>query len=157
MSNVIFVAQTHQCILFCTKPCNTIHTTTISIAAAHLIYPMCEYQDFIVMHGFVYADNSHDWINNLSANCPDITLHWRHNVHDSVSNHQPRDCLFNRLFTRRSKKTSKLRVAGLCARNTPGTGEFPAQMASIAENVSIWWRHHERLDCILYFQSLIIV
>ena len=24
----------------------------------------------------------------------------------------------------------------------PGTGEFPAQMASYAENVSIWWRHH---------------
>ena len=24
-----------------------------------------------------------------------------------------------------------------------GTGEFPAQRASIAENVSIWWRHHE--------------
>ena len=24
----------------------------------------------------------------------------------------------------------------------PGTGEFPAQMASIEENVSIWWRHH---------------
>ena len=23
------------------------------------------------------------------------------------------------------------------------TGEFPAQMASNAENVSIWWRHHE--------------
>ena len=23
-----------------------------------------------------------------------------------------------------------------------GTGEFPAQMASDAENVSIWWRHH---------------
>ena len=22
-------------------------------------------------------------------------------------------------------------------------GEFPAQMASNAENVSIWWRHHE--------------
>ena len=26
---------------------------------------------------------------------------------------------------------------------SPGTGEFPAQMASNAENVSIWWRHHE--------------
>ena len=25
-----------------------------------------------------------------------------------------------------------------------GTGEFPAQMASNAENVSIWWRHHVR-------------
>ena len=23
------------------------------------------------------------------------------------------------------------------------TGEFPAQMASYAENVTIWWRHHE--------------
>ena len=29
----------------------------------------------------------------------------------------------------------------LCG-NSPGTGEFPAQMASNAENVSIWWRHH---------------
>ena len=40
------------------------------------------------------------------------------------------------------KKTSKLRVTGLCAGNSPGTGEFPAQRASYAENVSIWWRHH---------------
>ena len=29
---------------------------------------------------------------------------------------------------------------GLCG-NSPVTGEFPAQRASIAENVSIWWRH----------------
>ena len=71
------------------------------------------------------------------------TLQWRHNGHDSVSNHQPGDCLLNRLFNRRSKKTSKLRVTGLCAGNSSGTGEFPAQMASNAENVSIWWRHHE--------------
>ena len=26
--------------------------------------------------------------------------------------------------------------------NSPGTCELPAQMASNAENVSIWWRHH---------------
>ena len=26
--------------------------------------------------------------------------------------------------------------------NSPGTGEFPAQMVSNTENVSIWWRHH---------------
>ena len=69
-------------------------------------------------------------------------LRWRHNGPDSVSNHQPHDCLLNRLFRRRSKKTSKLRVTGLCVGNSPGTGEFPAQMASNAENVSIWWRHH---------------
>ena len=51
--------------------------------------------------------------------------------------------LINRLFRHRSKKTLKLRVTGLCVANSPGTGEIPAQMASNAENVSIfWWRHH---------------
>ena len=71
------------------------------------------------------------------------TLRWRHNGHDCVSNHQPRHCLLNRLFERSSKKTSKLRVTGLCVGNSPGTGEFPAQRASYAKNVSIWWRHHD--------------
>ena len=71
-----------------------------------------------------------------------MALHWRHNERDGASNHQPHDCLLNRLFRCRSKKTSKLRVTGLCAGNSPVTGEFPAQMASNAENVSIWWRHH---------------
>ena len=59
-----------------------------------------------------------------------------------ISNHQPYDCLLNRLSRRRSKKTSKLRVTGLCAGNSSVTGEFLAQMTSNAENVSIWWRHH---------------
>ena len=70
------------------------------------------------------------------------SLQWRHNGRYSVSNHQPHDCLFSRLFRRRSKKTPKLRVTGLCAGNSPETGEFPAQMASITENIFIWWRHH---------------
>ena len=55
-------------------------------------------------------------------------LQWRHNGRDSVSNHQPHDCLLNGLFKRRSKKTSKPRVTGLCVGNSPGTGEFPAQV-----------------------------
>ena len=29
------------------------------------------------------------------------TLQWRHNEHDGVSNHQPHDCLLDRLFKRR--------------------------------------------------------
>ena len=73
-----------------------------------------------------------------------FSLQWRHNEQDSVSNHQPHNCLLNCLFRPGSNKTSKLRVTGLCAGNSPGTGEFPAQMASNAENVSIWWRHHVR-------------
>ena len=73
-----------------------------------------------------------------------IPLQRRYNGHSGVSNHQPHYCLLNRLFGRRSNKTSKLLVTGLCVGNSPGTGEFPAQMASNAENVSIRWRHHAR-------------
>ena len=62
-----------------------------------------------------------------------------------MSNHQPHHCLLNPLFGRRSKKTSKLRLTDRCGGNSPGTGEFPPQMASNAENVSIWWRHHDGL------------
>ena len=71
-----------------------------------------------------------------------LSLQWRHNDHDDFLNHQPYDCLLNRLFRRRSKITSKLRITDLCAGNSQVTGEFPAQRASNAENVSIWWRHH---------------
>ena len=84
-----------------------------------------------------------------------FTLHWRHNGHDGVSNHQPYGCLLNCLFRRRSKKTSKLPVTGLCAGNSPKTGEFPAQRASYAENVSIWWSHHE-MDVIWLQHSRLI-
>ena len=31
--------------------------------------------------------------------------------------------------------------------NPPVTGGFPSQRASIAENVSIWWRHHDFAAC----------
>ena len=64
------------------------------------------------------------------------SLQWRQNERGSVSNHQRPHCLLNCRFRRRSKKTSKLHVTGLCV------GEIPAQKASNAENVPIWWRHH---------------
>ena len=77
--------------------------------------------------------------NGLNA----LTLQWRHNGHDGVSNHRPRHCLLNCLFRLRSKKTSKPRVTGLYVGNSSVTGEFPAQKVSNAENLSICWRHHE--------------
>ena len=40
-------------------------------------------------------------------------LQWRHNKCDGVSNHRRLDCLLNRLFRRRSKKSSKLLVKPL--------------------------------------------
>ena len=95
------------------------------------------------------------------------TLHWHHNGHDGISNHQPHDYLLNRLFRCGSKKTSKLWgvnvqsreyrhvdtrlktgtllyftllcVTRLCAGISPVIGELPTQRASYAENVFIWW------------------
>ena len=59
------------------------------------------------------------------SNAAILSLQWRHNGHGSVSNHQPCDCLHNRLFRRRSKKTLKLGVTGLCAGNSPGPVNSP--------------------------------
>ena len=86
----------------------------------------------------------HWTVRRLTTRFCEITkpLQWRH-IEGDVSNHQSRDCLLNRLFRRWSKKTSKLRVTGLYVGNSPVTGEFPAQRASNAESVSIWWRHHD--------------
>ena len=49
----------------------------------------------------------------------------RHNGCGSVSNHQPHDCLLNRLFRRRSKKISKPRVTGLCVGEFTGDRWIP--------------------------------
>ena len=67
----------------------------------------------------LYTDNLQQ---NPSTQMP---LHWRHNDHDSVSNHQPHGCLLKRFFRRRSKKTSKVRVTGLCVGNSPGPVNSP--------------------------------
>ena len=88
----------------------------------------------------IYA--SVNWLVSSLDHVMAYPLVWRHNGRDGVSTHQPHDCLLNLSCRCRSKKTSKLRVTGLCAWNSPVAGEFPAQMASNAENVSIWWRHH---------------
>ena len=44
--------------------------------------------------------------NVLSTTCQPLCKNSSHNERDGVSNNQPRDCLLNRLFRRRSKKTS---------------------------------------------------
>ena len=64
------------------------------------------------------------------------SLHWRHNDHDGVSNHQPHGCLLQPFSQTQIKENIK------APRHGPLCGEFTAQMASNAENVSIWWRHH---------------
>ena len=70
---------------------------------------------------------------------PEITLQWRHNEGDGVSNHRRLDCLLNRLFRCRSKKTSKLRVTGLCAGNSPVTEFHYRYLFLYSTQNSRWW------------------
>ena len=84
--------------------------------------------------------------------CTGDTSQWRHNGHCGVSNHRRLHCLLNCWFRRRSKKTSKLHVTGVCVGNSPVTGEFPAQKASDAENVSMtssWVNEYCTKSCCL--------
>ena len=69
---------------------------------------------------------------------PCSTLRWRHDKRDGVSNHQPHDCLLNRLFRRRSKKNSKLLVISLYDGEFMGDRWIPRKRASDAEDVSIF-------------------
>ena len=74
------------------------------------------------------------------------SLQWRYNGRDSVSNHKTHDCLLNPLFRCRSKKTSKLRVTGLCAGKFAGVRwisqhKWPAtrKMFPFDDVIIFWW------------------
>ena len=107
------------------------HVNTLCLPPSRLCSTVLKLRSFII-----FLDISLEFV-------PMVSLQWRHKGSDGVSNHQLHDCLLNCLIWRRSKETSRLRVTGLSG-NSPMTVEFPAQMASNAENVSIWWRHHTK-------------
>ena len=69
-------------------------------------------------------------------------LPWRQNEHNHILNHRRLECLLNCLLRGTPKKTSKLRVNGMCEKNPPVTSGLTSQRANNAVNVSIWWRHH---------------
>ena len=76
-------------------------------------------------------------------------LQWRHNGHKSVSNHMPHDSVtivFSTVHSdaRQRKHQSPASLAFVCGEFTGDNISTKLLMASNAENVSIWWRHHER-------------
>ena len=87
------------------------------------------------------------WKTDMQRLCD--ALRWRHNEHDGVSNHQPYD--LERLFRCSSKKTSKLRVTGLCEGNSTVAGEFPAQRAS---NVEFFF-HLMTSSCLIWYSYML--
>ena len=84
-------------------------------------------------------------IHSGAATMVRIPLQWRHNERNGVSNHRRLDCSLNRLFRRRSERTSKLCVTALCEGNPPVTGGFPSQRVRNGKNASSWGRHHAEI------------
>ena len=120
-----------------------------------LTYPWRLYCIFGIFH--LLWKKSHWWRNFIGSFKWNMiffhqTLQWRHDELVGVSNHQRLDCLLNRLFRRRSKKTSKLRFPCLCEGNSPvTTGDrwIPRAKGKLRGNISICWRHHDisLLEC----------
>ena len=93
---------------------------------------LAKYHSFLLWHWPIHHDV--DWIGGQEIKHLS-PIQWGHNGRNSVSNHQPHDCLLNRLFRRRSKKRSKPRVTGLFVGNSPVTGEFPAKKGTITRKM----------------------
>ena len=93
---------------------------------------------------------------SLYSSLKSNALHW-HNEHDGIPNHWCLHCLLNCWFRRKSKKTSKLRVTGLCEGNSPVTVYFPAQKANNVENVSIWRHYVDAIMCIYIYISCVLL
>ena len=80
----------------------------------------------------------------LAAQSIVFALQWSHNELDGVSDldHQPHDCLLNRAFRRRSKKTSELRDTGpffrRIHRNSPHKRQVTRKMFPF--DVTMWCR-----------------
>ena len=76
-----------------------------------------------------------DW---NGPNFPGICRHqlqWRHSERDGVSTHRRLHYFLNCSFMRRSKKTSKLHVTGLCEENPPVTGGLPSHKGPVTRKM----------------------
>ena len=93
-----------------------IHLHCIHIFLYYRLLDMYSWYIFLINFQlfFTTSEKLPKWV-SVESYFRGLTLWWRHNGQNSVSNHQPYDCLLNCLFRRRSKKTFKLRATGLCA------------------------------------------
>ena len=141
----------HECtwrMYFCIDNVTKVETEKKYVAKLGSSFRQQKHTNTCIIHvlGFVLTEQK-QWSTNKSQHLCNyahtahlsyigyvFVLQWRHNRRNGVSNHLLHHCLLNRLFKRRPKKSSKLRVTGVCAGNSPVTG-----------NVSIWGRRHGNL------------
>ena len=79
-------------------------------------------------------------------------MHYIDVIVGAIASKSPASWLFTQSFIQTQiKENIKVpRHWSLCG-DSPGTGEFPAQMASNAENGSISWRHHGMVELKRYW------
>ena len=89
----------------------------------------------------------HDWWNSVVEHCGDVIMNTMESQITSLT------IVYSTIHSRRRSK--KQQSSALLAFVL--TGEFPAQRASNAENVSIWLRHHvhfHRIHIYIWYKSL---
>ena len=115
ISSLISYGQRGRYIKIPSRTASVFIKGSILKSCATIYWNVC---DGFKKHKFMHIAN-YTPCGNFASKIISNALHWRHNEHDGVSINQPHDCLLNRFFRRRSKKTPKLRVTGLCAGNLP--------------------------------------
>ena len=88
----------------------------------------------LVCHPIPNKWNSWSFYSVLVLRGLNMSLQWCHNEPDGISYHWLLSCFLSHLFQRRSKRTSKLCVTGLCEGNPPVTSGFPLTKDQWCEN-----------------------
>ena len=113
--------------------------TAVSHSSYSIVF-LCSLQVFWACRQLHYVGGTLEVImmtaDDLASNCCRVICH---HLEHSVVNIASHKSHYTTQILRSGHETSTfIEISG----GWPGTGEFPAQMASNAENVSIWWRHH---------------
>ena len=90
----------------------------------------------------------HQPVNNLEIKAPSAFLN--HNI--TMPSHErhvksPATALFQQIIQANRKDTLKPRITGALWGNPPITDGLSQERASNAENVSMYWRLHDKLEC----------
>ena len=110
------------------------HTSVIQIVRYHLRNT----------HDCSFADSLF-FLNGRLRHIARIQCHYSDDIMSAVASQITSfTIVYSTIYSRRRSKKNQISasLAFLCAGNSPMTGEYPAQRASIAENVSIGWRLH---------------
>ena len=131
----------HMCLTLCRNILTMWRIAWLDVNAIVIVF----YLGQAAIRSFVHSD----WIINRLVSAFLVTIHIS-DFNITVTSRWARWRLkspASRLFTQsyvqaQIKGNIKAPRHWPCEGNSPVTGEFPAQRASNAENVSIWWRHH---------------